>query len=140
MSIINSGVLIDASITVSSFIPSTLTTFEIANDRTEEDRTEEQTGKEANYYRQLKPVEDNGTDTEAQWLKKGKKSMYGYKKHVATNDDGMILALRITPANKSDTKHFIPLVKKLKIEKGTRVKTDKGYASKSNADFLKEMN
>ena len=136
--IIKSGVLVDASVTTSPFIPSSPTTFELANDRAEEDRTEEQTGKEEKYHQQLKRVEDNGTDIEARWLKKGKKSMYGYKKHVAANDDGMILGLATTPANESDTKHLIPLLKRMKIEKGTRVKTDKGYASKSNNDFLKE--
>ena len=50
----------------------------------------------------------------------------------------MILGLETTTANESDTKHFIPLLKKIKIKKGTRVKTDKGYSSKSNTEYLKE--
>ena len=136
--IIHTGVLVDASVTVSPYTPSHPTTFEIASDRNEEEREEEETNKEATYHEKLNKLEDNGTDKEARWLKKGKQSYYGYKKHVATNDDGMILGLETTTANESDTKHFIPLLKKIKIKKGTRVKTDKGYSSKSNKEYLKE--
>lgn len=136
--IINTGILVDASVTVSQYTPSQPKTFEMASDRSEEERTEEETSKEKIYHKELKQLEDNGTDQEARWLKKGKKSYYGYKKHTATNDDGMILGLETTTANESDTKHFIPLLKKLKIQKGTRVKSDKGYASASNKAYLKE--
>ena len=136
--IIHTGVLVDASVTVSPYTPSQPTTFEIASDRNEEERGEEETNKETRYHEKLNRLEDNGTDKEARWLKKGNQSYYGYKKHVATNDDGMILGLETTTANESDTKHFIPLLKKIKIKKGTRVKTDKGYSSKSNKEYLKE--
>jgi IS5 family transposase len=136
--IIKTGVLVDASVTQSPYTPSQPTTFEIANDRDEDARADAQTEKEEIYHKQLTKLEDNGTDTEARWLKKGKKSYYGYKKHTATNEDGLILGIETTTANQSDTKHFIPLVKKLKLKKGTRIKADKGYSSKSNKEFLKE--
>jgi IS5 family transposase len=136
--IVKTGVLVDASLSVSPYTPAQPTTFEMATDRIEEERTEEQTEKEGEYHKKLTRLENNGTDQQARWLKKGKKSYYGYKKHTATNDDGMVLGIETTPANESDTKHFIPLLTKLKIKKGTRVKTDKGYSSKSNKEFLKE--
>jgi IS5 family transposase len=136
--IVNTGILVDASVTTTPFTPSSPVTFELSSDRAEEDRSSEQDDKETQYHQHLKRVENHGTDQQARWLKKGNKAMYGYKKHVATNDEGMVLGLQTTTANESDTRHFIPLLKKLKIKKGTRVKTDKGYASKSNKDFLKE--
>lgn len=136
--IIKTGVLVDASVTHSLYTPSQPTTFEIANDRVEEERDSTQIKQEQEYHQKLKRLECGGTDTDARWLKKGKKSYYGYKKHTATNDDGLILGIITTSANESDTKHFQPLLKQLKIKKGTRVKADKGYSSKSNKEFLIE--
>jgi IS5 family transposase len=136
--LIKTGVLIDASVTQSLYTPSQTPTFEIANDRNEAEREQTEITKEESYHQSIKRVESKGTDIEARWLKKGKKSYYGYKKHVATNEDGLILAIETTSANKSDTKYLEPLIKKLKLKKGTRVKADKGYASKSNKEFLIE--
>lgn len=135
--LVKTGAIIDASITTSEFTPDMPTTFELPTDR-EEESTESQT--ESNYYKAVILKASNGVDTDARWLKKGNKSYYGYKKHTATNDDGLVLAVDTSPANESDTKHLIPLVKRLGLKKGTRVKTDKGYSSKSNRDFLKENN
>ena len=136
--IIKTGVLIDASVSQSAYTPKQPTTFEIANDREEEDRATSEIIKEESYHEQIKKLESNGTDSEARWLKKGKKSYYGYKKHTVTNEDGLILGLTTTSANESDTRNFQPILKQLKLKKGTRVKADKGYASSRNKEFLKE--
>jgi transposase, IS5 family len=121
--IVKTGVLIDASVTQSAYTPKQPTIFEIANDREEEERDLGEIEKEEAYHQELKQVKSNGTDTDARWLKKGKKSFYGYKKHIATNEDGMILGIKTTSANESDTKNFQPLLKQLKLKKGTRVKS-----------------
>ena len=63
--IINTGVLVDASVTVSPYTPSQPTTFEMASDRTEDERTEEETEKEEVYRKKLNTLENDGTDREA---------------------------------------------------------------------------
>ncbi|MDT9499278.1 IS5 family transposase [Capnocytophaga canimorsus] len=78
-------------------------------------------------------------DKEARWLKKGTKTYFGYKKQIAVDSNGLVLAVHTTPANKHDSKGLIPLLEKLdneRIKKG--VFTDKGYASKANREYLKE--
>lgn len=75
-------------------------------------------------------------DTEAAWIKKAGKLHYGYKKHMATDEQGLVLAVVTTPANESDIVHLEDVVAKAKLPKGTRVRADKGYCSKSNRDYL----
>jgi len=77
-------------------------------------------------------------DTEAAWIKKSGKLRYGYKKHMATDDQGLITAIITTPANESDIVHLEDVVTKANVQKGTRVRADKGYSSASNRDFLKK--
>ena len=134
---VKTGVIIDASITVTDFTPDTPTTFELPEDRAED--IEGVSKEEHNYYQTVQLKASEGVDTEARWLKKGNKSYYGYKKHVATNDDGLVLAVQTTPANESDTGQLKTLLKELRIKKGTRVKADKGYTSASNKEFLKSL-
>lgn len=77
-------------------------------------------------------------DTDARWLKKGKKSYFGYKMHVATDhEDGFILGGHVTPANCSDTTELIQVLDESKIESGMKVYADKGYTSLLNRHVLK---
>lgn len=135
---IKTGVLVDASITISDFTPDVPVTFEISEDRKEQEVDDTSREQEEKYYQKVKLKPHQGVDTEARWVKKGKKLYYGYKKHIATNEDGLILNVETTPANVNDTKKFKELIKELKLSKGTRVMADKGYASKENREFLKD--
>ncbi len=56
--------------------------------------------------------------------------MYGYKKHVYTDKNGLVIAVETTAGNVSDTKLLARVVEKSGLEKGTRVHSDKGYSSK----------
>jgi IS5 family transposase len=85
-------------------------------------------------------IEEESNDTEARWLKKGKKSFYGYKEHVSTNKDGYINALITTPANVSDTKMFPELLEKASPKDGSGVYGDKAYSSKKNRDLVASKN
>jgi IS5 family transposase len=77
-------------------------------------------------------------DEDARWLKKGKKSYYGYKMHLATDqEDGFILGGHVTPANCADTTELIQVLDESQIEPGMRVYADKGYASLLNRHVLK---
>lgn len=44
-------------------------------------------------------VNSPGVDTEVAWIKKSGKLCYCYKKHVATDEEGMVLGLVTTAAN-----------------------------------------
>ena len=81
----------------------------------------------------------SNVDTDAAWVKKGGKIRYGYKKHVATNDDGLVKAIITTAANESDMLHLIDVVTKAKTQNGQRVRADKGYSSSRNRAFLKDQ-
>lgn len=83
---------VDASITESPFNPKGKKTFELAEDRKEDDRQEEQKDKEESYHK-FKEVEQPGADSEARWVKKGGKAKFGYKKQIATDDRGMVLGV-----------------------------------------------
>ena len=76
-------------------------------------------------------------DTEAAWIKKAGKLRYGYKKHVATDEQGLVTAIITTAANESDVVHLEDVVTKANLPKGSRVRADKGYSSESNRQFLK---
>ena len=80
---------------------------------------------------------EESKDRDARWLKKGKKSFYGYKEHVSTNKKGYINGLITTPANVSDTKVFPELLEKVNPKEKTGVYCDKAYDSKKNREFIK---
>ena len=47
-----------------------------------------------------------GVDEKGRWLKKAGKLHYGFKKHVSTDQDGLVLAIITTPANVHDSITF----------------------------------
>ena len=128
---------VDASLTESPFNPKGAITYDLAEDRKEEDRTAESKQKESEYH-QVKQVEQPGADNEARWVKKSGKSVYGYKKHIATDDNGMILGVHTTTANEHDSKGLEPLMGKIPKSQRKQVMADKGYKSKANDKMLKE--
>ena len=100
-------------------------------------RTEEEQAQEKAYQYELKSRKPEG-DTEARWVRKGKDYRYGYKKHVLTDEQGLVEAVITTPANCSDTVVLPDLVKKSKLSPGVSVLADKGYYSKKNSNYLVE--
>jgi len=50
----------------------------------------------------------------------------------------MIRAVVTTPANESDMHHITDVVDKAGLKKGARIKADKGYASTTNRQALKD--
>jgi len=76
-------------------------------------------------------------DPDAKWLKKGNRCYFGYKLFLAADDkDGYATGVDITPANRSETKHFAEFIEKVPYKKGTRIYGDKAYASKENRELL----
>jgi IS5 family transposase len=128
--LVKSGVLVDATIVESSRRPRK-TVKVMAEDRNEEELSEESSQTEIEY----------SSDTEAKWLKKGKKAYYGYKVHASVDSkDGFITGGHVTSANKSDTSEFKQVVEESNVESGMYVLADKGYDSKSNKEYLRARN
>lgn len=80
-------------------------------------------------------------DSEATVGHKSKEdSFFGYKNHLAINEDLMITAIQVTTGKEADTKYLETLVEKSKVN-GVDVKEvlgDKAYASKSNIDYCND--
>ncbi|WP_430812825.1 MULTISPECIES: transposase [unclassified Carboxylicivirga] len=70
--------------------------------------SKQEEGKQLKLVKQKQP----GVDEQGRWLKKGGKLHYGFKKHIATSQEGFITAVHTTTANEHDSKGLKPLIKK----------------------------
>lgn len=131
-------VIVDASIVDTPYKPDGKRTIEVSEDR-EDLRTPEERQAEEDYHA-FTLKEKPGTDYEARWTKKGKTYRYGYKKHVATNEDGIILSVVTTPANVTDVTQLEAVIEQIEDlpREGCTVLADKGYASNRNRTYLRE--
>ncbi len=48
-------------------------------------------------------VEQPGVDTDARWVKKGGKSVFGYEQYILIDDNGLVMAVETTAANQHDS-------------------------------------
>lgn len=134
--IVNTGVKVDASVTESPHCPKGKKTFVIAEDRKEDEVSEEDVKKQEI---SIQEEVSQGVDKEARWLKKGGKLIYGFKKHEAVDENGMVVGVHTTTANEHDSKGLKPLLKKVsKKQKKRGVWADKGYKVPDNDAYLKE--
>jgi IS5 family transposase len=131
--LLKKGIGVDASIISSAARPRTHQEIEaMVEDRQEDEKSQA-------------PVEYTTTikhscDKDASWIKKGKKSWYGYKIHAGVDiEKGLVLAAHVTPANKADTGELGRILSKAKMPKLARVYADKGYPSESNGEKVKEQ-
>ena len=129
---VTTGCHVDASITHSPRKPKTRPSYEVVDDR--EERDDESSAKTA-----MKVIETNqpGVDTDARWVKKGGKSVFGYKQHTLVNDDGLVIVVETTAANQHDSKPMLDLLDKAAIKPGARIHADKAYCSQKHRDALK---
>ncbi|MBY0484700.1 transposase, partial [Nitrosomonas sp.] len=107
--------------------------YEVVADR--EDRDDEEDAKAA--MRVIEVIQP-GVDTEARWVKKGGKSVFGYKQHTLVDNNGLVLAVETIAVNQHDSKPLLPLLDKVGIEPGTRIHADKAYCSQKHREALKE--
>lgn len=74
-------------------------------------------------------------DPDATWLKKGKRSYFGYKGFmIIDQEDGYIHQVHVTPAHVSEVRE---LEEVMKTRQDKRLYGDKGYASQKNKAFLR---
>lgn len=134
--LLKKGAIVDASITDSPRKPRGEKQYGVAGDRNEPGAT----GKEkepGTGHTALAVKTQSHVDTEAAWIKKAGKLRFGYKKHIATDNQGLVRAVITTAADECGTRHLEDVIKKAGIDKGTRVRADKGYGSESNRTYLK---
>ncbi|MCD8209143.1 MAG: IS5 family transposase [Bacteroidales bacterium] len=130
--IVKSGAIVDASVTDSPRRPRGRKQYVVVEDRCEED------GAEESERAFLKEMEKPNVDNEARWVRKAGKLRFGYKRHTATDMNGLILAEETTAANESDTVHMRAPLEKAGLAPRTPVYADKGYASRENNRMLGE--
>lgn len=80
----------------------------------------------------------SGTDTDAKWIKKGGKLRYGYKKHVVTDMEGLILGVHTTPANVNEITNLAQVLDCADLPEKSVLYGDKGYQSEKNTALLIE--
>ena len=129
--LLHTGTLIDASITQSPRKPQGKPLYEVEDTASSEAPVEGEKG--ITGHRGYAPR----VDTEASWTKKAGKCYWGYKKHHATDLNGMILAVETTPAHVHDNKAFEALVDRANPPTGSRCYADKGYVGSQRNSYLK---
>ncbi len=134
--LVKQGIKVDASLTDTLRKPKGKTTYKVAEDR-KEDEFDSQGIENQVVDAKAEKVFAKGVDTEAKWLIKGGKMHYGYKKHVATDDNGLVVALITTAANEHDSKCFEDLIEKSNLAPQSRLYADKAYKTKKNDEILK---
>jgi IS5 family transposase len=137
--LVKTGAIIDASIVDSPLKPKGTVTYEVENDRAQEERSEEQKDLENKEQRLLK-VEKTGVDTDARWIKKAGKLRYGYKKHYVTDQEGLVLGVLTTAANVNEIANLEEVLDTADLPEGIHLNGDKGYASAKNEEILKKKN
>jgi transposase, IS5 family len=137
--LVRTGAIVDATITDSPRKPKGTKVIEVVEDRAETNEAGQCLLKEENKIEGSVKLAD-AVDKEAGWIKKGKRLRYGYKKHVCTDEEGMVLHVVTTAANESDMNHLLDTLDEAQLTKRARVKTDKGYASQANRTGLKDKN
>lgn len=99
-----------------------------------EDRNEEEG--EKTIHVTILPEAHHSVDPDARWLKKGKRSYFGYKGFaVVDGKQGYIHHIRVKPANVSEVRSMEEVIKGMPEIK--RLYGDKGYASQANRDHLR---
>lgn len=83
-------------------------------------------------------LDAQSADPDATWLKKGKKSQFGYRSYLVVDaQDGYVRGVHTAPANQSEMMHFEAAIDGAHIE-ANRVYADKGSSSHANRQFLRK--
>ncbi len=122
------GAIIDATLIAAAARPKRETTLEMP----------EKDGKEKS-SEPLSIIKKESADPDASWVKKGKRSYFGYRAHIIVDtSDTYIRGVHTVTASQSETKHFSSILANGDF-RPERVYADKGYASKANRNLLRQQ-
>lgn len=128
--IVKTGAIIDASIIDTPLKPKGKPTYEVCDER-------EATEENQSITNVVKQV-SSSTDTDGRWIKKGSQLRYGYKKHVVTDTEGMVLGVHTTAANVNEISNLAEVLDSADLPEHIVLYGDKGYQSEKNKILLKE--
>jgi IS5 family transposase len=134
--IIKTGAIVDASITPSPLKPKGKTTYQITENRSETELSEEAKQGEQRAVKLLKNTPP-GVDIEATWVKKAGKLQYVFKKHVVSDYEGMVLGVITTTASLNEICNLEVVLTTADLPEHIALFADKGYASAKNRELLK---
>lgn len=101
---------------------------EIPEDRNEDNFNDNKDNQTTSTYKEIKSA-----DTDATWLKKGSKSIFGYKSFATTDKEGFINKTMTVPANESEINKLEEM-----IVDADKFAGDKGYDSRGNRAALRK--
>ena len=127
--IVKKGIIVDASVTDTNRKPRGKKNFEITESGAKDNQVKKN---------DVAVKIPSNVDIEGAWLIKGNKIHYGYKKHVACDEEGLIVAIHTTPANESDTKNLEIVIEKSNLSPQATVSADKAYYSEENKNMLQK--
>jgi len=130
------GAIVDASIIDSPLKPKGAASYQVIND-CEQDMEPQQEDKKEKKVKGLVKIEKSSADKEAAWIKKAGKLRYGYKKHVVTNEEGLIPGVLTTAANVNEISNLEEVLEGIDLPVGIPFFGDKGYQSAKNKTLLK---
>jgi len=134
--LVRRGAIVDATVVSSSRRPRKVVEV-MAEDRKEDEASGENGAEEGGGESGGRGSVVYSDDSEARWLRKGKRAHYGYKVHFATDGRGYVLGGHVTGANRADTKELERVIDGLELPAGSAVLADKGYVSASNSAALR---
>ncbi len=125
--IVKQGIIVDASVIETPLRPKGKTNHKVTEDRTDEEV-------------KVKKEYAESVDKDGTWLKKRGKYHFGYKKHHATDQEGMVIGVLTTTASTNEIANLEEVLDTINIDllKGIPLKADKGYQSKKNVELLKK--
>ena len=135
--IVKKGAIVDASVVDTPLKPKGKPIYEVADDRAENPREEQDITleeQEKDFQKQEQP----SVDTDAAWIKKSGKLRYGYKKHHITDGQGLVLGVLTTPANVNEISNLDDVLQTAELPEGIPFYGDKGYKSAKNDKLLKD--
>ena len=136
--IVRTGAIVDASITDSPLKPKGKPLYEIAMDREDSAQTSQEMEGESHEIELMKKLSP-GVGTGARWIKKAGKLRFGYKKHLVTDEEGLILGVLTTAANLNEITNLEEVLASADLPENIALKADKGYQSQKNGELLKKL-
>lgn len=152
--IVKTGAIVDASIVDTPLKPKGSSSVEVKEEEEAktptETTTQEQKQEPDNQGKKMtesaseapnkqeEKVYPASVDKDASWVKKAGRVRYGYKKHLVTNQEGLVLGVVTTKASVNEISNLEEVLNSADLPKNIPLKADKGYQSEKNNEIVKQ--